>query len=48
MWRHPWAPFGLQLYTDWEKAESKAKEEISSMVFNTFIWCQVSPQLWPI
>jgi Ca2+-transporting ATPase len=30
-----------QLYTDWEKAESRAKEEISSMVFNTFIWCQM-------
>jgi hypothetical protein len=45
MWRHPWAPFGLQLYTDWEKAESRAKEEISSMVFNTFIWCQVNLQL---
>lgn len=26
---------------DWKKAEETAKEDISSMVFNTFIWCQV-------
>ncbi|KAI3438799.1 hypothetical protein D9Q98_001216 [Chlorella vulgaris] len=30
-----------QLTDHWESAETKAKEEISSMVFNTFIWCQM-------
>lgn len=30
-----------QLEDEWKTAEETAKEDISSMVFNTFIWCQV-------
>lgn len=30
-----------QLHKDWEDAEETAKKDISSMVFNTFIFCQV-------
>ncbi len=30
-----------QLEDDWKSAQDTAKEDISSMVFNTFIWCQV-------
>jgi Ca2+-transporting ATPase len=29
------------LYKDWEDAETTAKKDISSMVFNTFIFCQL-------
>jgi hypothetical protein len=36
---------GPQLHQGWEDAEDYAKKELSSMVFNTFIWCQVSPAL---
>lgn len=31
----------LQLDDEYTKAEEHAKKDISSMVFNTFIWCQV-------
>lgn len=31
----------LQLYKDWQDDEETAKKDISSMVFNTFIFCQV-------
>ena len=36
----PASPRPAQLYTAWEDAEEHAKKDVSSMVFNTFIWCQ--------
>ena len=35
-------PALLQLETGFEDAETHAKQDVGSMVFNTFIWCQVS------
>lgn len=32
----------LQLENGFEDAETHAKQDVGSMVFNTFIWCQVS------
>ena len=38
----PCPPALLQLENGFENAETHAKQDVGSMVFNTFIWCQVS------
>ena len=36
----------LQLQSGWTSAQSNANRDISAMVFNTFIWCQVRWVRW--